>query len=152
MNEFGKFPHYIPFLLFINLIHLKLGGGVIYYHFTYSSSHLPLTNMSFPNYAIYIGMIHNMKKRISNVNWWFIISNACVLLNLMYCSKNTSKRMNVVHTRTNICYIHGFHTRTNHGKNRCHSCISNHGMIYYYIPSSCKAPTTKPKFLKRINA
>ena len=68
MNEFGKFPHYILFLLFINLIHLIKGGGAIHYHFTYSSSHLPLTNMSFPNYAIYVGMIHHMKKRISNTH------------------------------------------------------------------------------------
>ena len=68
MNEFEKFHHYIPFSFFRNLIHLKLGGGTIHYHFTYSSSHLPLINMSFPNYAIYLGMIHNMKKMISNIH------------------------------------------------------------------------------------
>ena len=37
-------------------------------------------------------------------------------------------------------------------KNYCHSCISNHGMNYCNIPSLCKAPATKPKVLKRINA
>ena len=62
--------------------------------------------------------------------------------------QNTSKWTNVVSTRTNICYIHGCHTRTNHEKNRCHSCISNHGMIYCYIPSSCKAQLQSQK-LKR---
>ena len=37
----------------------------IHYHFIYSSSHLPLINMIVPNY---IGMIHNMKKMISNIH------------------------------------------------------------------------------------
>ena len=30
--------------------------------------------------------------------------------------------------------------------------FQNHGIIYYYIPSSCKASATKPKVFKRINA
>ena len=30
--------------------------------------------------------------------------------------------------------------------------FQNQGMIYCYIPSSCKAPVKKPKVLKRINA
>ena len=145
MNEFGKFPHYIPFLLFINLIHFKL-GGIIHYHFTYSSSHLPLINMSFPNYAIYIGMIHNMEKRLSNIHWWFIISNVQILCIV------AKIQVNVVNTRTNICYTYGCHTRTNHKKNCCHTCISNYGMIYCYIPSSCKSLAIKPNFLKGINA
>ena len=49
---------------------------------------------------LYFGMIHNMKERLTNVHWWFIISNACMLSNIMYCRKNTS---NVVNTRTKIC-------------------------------------------------
>ena len=37
--------------------------------------------------------------------------------------------MNVVNTRTNILYIHGCHTRTNHKENvSCYSCISHHEM------------------------
>ena len=91
-------------------------------------------------------MIHNMKKRISNIHWWFIISNACILLNLMYCSKNTSKTTNVVNTRTNICYTYGCHTRTNHKENRCHSCISNPRMTYCYhhhVKPSYKAKSFK---------
>ena len=39
-------------------------------------------------------------------------------------------------------------TRTNHKKKCCYSCISNHGMIYCYIPSSCKAELQSQK-LKR---
>ena len=40
----------------------------------------------------------------------------------------------------------------NHDKNCYHSCISNHGMIYCYIPSSCKAQLQSQNVLKRINA
>ena len=153
MNEFGKFPHYIFFLLFINLIHLKLGGYSLPFYisiisFTIYQHFFP--KLCFVNIAIYIGMIYSMKKRLSNIHWWFIISNACILKkNLMYCSKNTSKKQdNVVNIRTNICHTYGCNTRTSHKniyrkkkrkkKNCCHSCISNHGMIYCYIPSSCK--------------
>jgi hypothetical protein len=36
--------------------------------------------------------------------------------NYYHNSKRTSNEMNVVNTRTNILYIHGCHTRTNHKK------------------------------------
>jgi hypothetical protein len=36
--------------------------------------------------------------------------------NYYHKSKRTSNKMNVVNTRTNILYINGFHTRTNHKK------------------------------------
>ena len=54
----------------------------------------------------------------------------------------------VVNTRTNICYTYGFHTRTNHKENHFYSCISNPGMIYCYISSSCEAQLQSQK-LKR---
>ena len=37
-------------------------------------------------------------------------------------------------------------TRTNHKENCCYSCISNPGMIYCYIPSSCKSQLESQKF------
>ena len=106
------------------------------------SFHLSLTNMSLPNYTLLqfdlvLGMIN---KHEENVHWWLIISSACVLSNLMYCSHKNEwmlltqeptfvifivvtqeptirkqvEGMNVVKTRTNICHIHGCHTKTNH--------------------------------------
>ena len=59
------------------------------------------------------------------------------------------KWANVVNTRTNICYTYGCHTRTNHKKNCYHSCISNHGIIYCYIPSSCEAQIQIQKFWRK---
>jgi len=48
--------------------------------------------------------------------------------NYYHNNKRTSNEMNVVNTRTNILYIHGCHTRTNHTKNiSCYSCESHPG-------------------------
>jgi hypothetical protein len=70
---------------------------------------------------------------------------------LLLETKNMGKllsynEMNVVNTRTNILYIHGCHTRTNHMKNV--SCYS----YKYYSLSSLKANIQMPKFLKKIHA
>jgi hypothetical protein len=59
--------------------------------------------------------------------------------NYYHNSKRTNNEMNVVNTRTNILYIHGCHTRTNHKKISekmsvvtCYSCKSHPGNIYYH--------------------
>jgi len=117
-------PCSVSLLLFVHITHTHFWGGYslpfdsIFHVISLTidqhvSSKLHLVAPWF-QILLYFGMIHNMKKRISNVHWWFIISNACMLSNIMYCIKNTS---NVVNTRTNICYIHGCHIRTNHKKN-----------------------------------
>ena len=127
MNEVGKFPHYNPFLLFINLIHLKFGeGGTIHYHFTYSSSHLPLINTSFLNYAIYILAWFIIWKK----GFLIHIDGSSFLMHKFYVLQQEEEKYikikwaNVVNTRTNICYTYGCHTRVNHEKNHFHSCIS----------------------------
>jgi hypothetical protein len=39
-----------------------------------------------------------------------------IWVNYYHNNKRTNNEMNVVNTRTNILYIHGCHTRTNHKK------------------------------------
>jgi hypothetical protein len=39
-----------------------------------------------------------------------------IWVNYYHNNKRTNKEINVVNTRTNILYIHGCHTRTNHKK------------------------------------
>ena len=97
-------------------------------------------------FSIYTDMIHNINKMISNIHWWFIISNACILLNLIYCRKNKSKKSEYCnHKNQHLLYL-WLSPKTDHKKNWCHSCISNPGMIYYYIPSSCEAELQSQKF------
>ena len=53
--------------------------------------------------------------------------------NYYHNNKRTNNKMNVVNIRTNILYIHGCHTRTNHMKNvSCYSCKSHPGNIHYH--------------------
>jgi hypothetical protein len=59
-----------------------------------------------------------------------------------YYNEQTSKQMNVVNTRTNICYIHGCHTRTNHQK---------HQLLLMYF-TSWNDFIQKPKVLKNNHA
>ena len=51
----------------------------------------------------------------------------------------------VVTQEPTTIYIYIYITTATHA-------FQNHGMIFYYIPSSCKASARKPNFLKRINA
>ena len=70
--------------------------------------------------------------------------------NYYHNNKRTSNKMNVVNTKTNILYIHGCHTRTNHMKNvSCYSCKSHPGK---HSLSSLKANIQMPKFLEKIHA
>jgi capsule polysaccharide modification protein KpsS len=70
--------------------------------------------------------------------------------NYYHNSKRTNNKMNVVNTRTNILYIHGCHTRTNHKKNvSCYSCKSHPGNIQYHHSK----PTFRcQNFLEKIHA
>ena len=73
-----------------------------------------------------------------------------IWVNYYHNNKRTHKEMNVVNTRTNILYIHGCHTRTNHKKNvSCYSCKSHSGK---HSLSSLKANIQMPKFLEKLHA
>ena len=53
--------------------------------------------------------------------------------------------MNVVNTRTNICHIHGCHTRTNHKSNQLQLMYLASWNDLLLKTSSCKAKVKKPK-------
>ena len=114
-------------------------GNYIRYHHSifplpsfHFSSHLPFTNifffqryyvaLCFISIDIHIGMIHKYAKGISYTQWCFLMNIDSLSIptskwvNYYHNNKRTNNEINVVYTRTNILYIHGCHTRTNHNK------------------------------------
>ena len=81
--------------------------------------------------------------------------------NYYHNNKRTNNEMNVVNTRTNILYIYGCHTRTNHKKiSHAITQISHvvtlvsHTLEIFLVKrtSSIKAIVQMPKSLKKIHA
>ena len=112
--------------------------------------------LCFISIVIHIGMIQNYEKGLSYTQWCFLMHidsiyfPGIIWVNYYPNNKRTNNEMNVINTRTNILYIHGCHTRTNHKKNvsgySCKSHLGKHSL------SSLKGNIQMPKFLEKIHA
>ena len=58
------------------------------------------------------------------------------------------KKMNFVNTRTTICHIHGFHTRTRHKKNQLLLMYFTSWNDLFLKTSSCKAKVKKNNYVQ----
>jgi hypothetical protein len=166
----------MTYATFEDMQQVKLGGRGHYFlsslHFStiiipFFSSHLPFMNIYFSTILCFTFLYKHWYTYWHDSQIYkkkgFLILNDVFLMhidsipfpvkiwaNYYHNNKRTSNEMNVVNTRTNILYIHGYHTRTNHNKM---SVVTYVNPILENIHYHHSKPTfICQKFLEKIHA